>query len=91
MKYISKAQRQLDGDLLLKADSQALLYRAVHDVLRRLSAEQAGRAATDPSETLRALTALQDVLGTWQGDLPTVNELLGDPAREALARNLLKG
>jgi len=90
MKYISKAQRQLDGDLLLKTDTQALLYRTVQELAARLAAEQAGRAVADPADCLRALAALQDKLGRFQGDLPTVAELLGDPRRDMVARNLLK-
>jgi hypothetical protein len=84
MTYISKAQRQLDGDLLLRTDTQALLYRTLHEVRLRLSAEQ-------DADCLRALAALQDKLGVFHGALPTVSELLGDPRQERLARNLLKG
>ena len=86
MKYISKAQRQLDGDLLLKPDTQALLHRTVQDLSARLAA-QAG--ADD--DCVRALAALKETLGVFPGDrLPAITELLGDPRRERLARNLLK-
>ena len=91
MNYISKAQRQLDGDLLLRTDTQALLFRTLHEIQLRLAAEQSGACAGDPGECLRALAALQDKLGAFQGTLPAVTELLGDPRREMLARNLLKG
>jgi hypothetical protein len=90
-KYISKAQRQLDGDLLLRTDTQALLYRTLQDMYLRLAAEQAGLAASDPADCLRALTALQDKLGAFQGELPSVNDLLGDPRKELISSNLLKG
>ena len=88
MNYISKAQRQLDGDLLLKPDAQALLYRTVQDLYLKLAAQQ-----EDPNgDCMRALARLQDVLGAYAGDqLPSVKELLGDPQRDMLARNLLKG
>jgi hypothetical protein len=91
MKYISKAQRQLDGDLLLRTDTQALLYRALHEVTLRLNAEQAGLPVGDPADCLRALAAVQDKLGLFHGELPSVNDLLGDPRKELIARNLLKG
>jgi hypothetical protein len=90
MKYISKAQRQLDGDLLLRADTQALLYRTVHELAVRLAAEQAGRPTGDASDCMRALAALQEKLGEFHGDLPTVSDLLGDPRKELVSRNLLK-
>lgn len=90
MKTISKAQRQLDGDLLLKTDTQALLRRTVQDLHQRLSALPAdGRSAAD-EDSLRALAALQKALGDHAGILPTVSELLGDPRKELVARNLLK-
>ena len=86
MKYISKAQRQLDGDLLLKADTQALLHRTVRDLNERLAAQ-----ANADDDCLRALKALKETLGAVPGDeLPTIAELLGDPQRERLARNLLR-
>lgn len=88
MNYISKAQRQLDGDLLLRPDAQALLYRTVHDMFLRLAAQQDD--AND--DCMRALARLQEVLGPYAGDhLPSVKEMLGDPQRDRLARNLLKG
>lgn len=88
MNYISKAQRQLDGDLLLKPDAQALLYRTVQDLYLKLAAQEEDLN----SDCMRALSRLQDVLGAYAGDsLPSVKELLGDPKRDMLARNLLKG
>ena len=87
MNYISKAQRQLDGDLLLKPDAQALLFRTLQE-LRELLATQ---PHTAPEHCMRAVSALQTVLGEPAGNVPSVNDLLGDPARERLARNLLKG
>lgn len=83
---ISKAQRQLDGELLLKPDTQALLYRTVHELRQRALQQE-----EPDSELLRALFALHEALGDYQGDLPSVNEMLGDPQRERLARNLLRG
>jgi hypothetical protein len=91
MKCISKAQRQFDGTLLLRRDTQALLYRAVQDLYMRLSAEQAGLSVPDATDNLRTVTALQEALGCFDGDLPSVTQLLGDPVRERVARNLLKG
>jgi len=89
MKYISKACRQLDGEMLLRHDTQALLYRTLRDVTQLLNAEATD--ATRREDALRLLQALQDALGEHTGPLPTATELLGDPRRERLARNLLKG
>jgi hypothetical protein len=38
----------------------------------------------------RTLAALNEVLGSYDGRLPSATELLGDPNRERVARNLLK-
>jgi len=40
---------------------------------------------------MRTLQALKDVLGAYDGKLPSATELLGDPLRERVSRNLLKG
>jgi hypothetical protein len=86
MNYISKAQRQLDGDLLLKADTQALLYRTLSEVRQHLASHP---DCTDACS--RAVAALQQALGAYPGEVPSVNDLLGNPHRERIARNLLKG
>ena len=39
---------------------------------------------------MRTLQALQDVLGQFDGQLPSAVDLLGDPRKEQVARNLLK-
>lgn len=87
MKYMHKAIWQADGNLVIRGNTRALLFRALEDVRSELG--QRGDAA-DP-QVLRTLQALQDVLGRYDGPLPAAVDLLGDPAREAVARNLLKG
>lgn len=86
MKYMHKAIWQSDGNLVIRGNTRALLYRALQDAQADLSARGA-----DPEGLQRTLAALQEVLGTYDGKLPTANELLGDPARQRVARNLLKG
>ncbi|MGV3492781.1 MAG: hypothetical protein ACO1OY_02835 [Ramlibacter sp.] len=85
MKYMHKAIWQSDGNLVIRGNSRALLFRALEDVKAGL----AGRE--DAGELQRTLAALQDVLGAYDGKLPSATELLGDPAQERVARNLLKG
>ena len=87
MKFMHKAIWQADGNLVIRGNSRALLFRALDDA--RADLAQRGEAA-DP-QLARTLQALQDVLGAYDGTLPTAVELLGDPARERVARNLLKG
>ena len=85
MKYMHKAIWQSDGNLVIRGNSRALLFRALEDV-------QADLAGREDAESLRrTLAALQDVLGAYDGSLPSATELLGDPARERVAPNLLKG
>ena len=88
MKYMHKAIWQADGNLVIRGNSRALLFRALEDVRAQLGGEQgeAGKA-----QALRTLQALQEVLGAYDGPLPSALELLGDPRREQVARNLLKG
>jgi hypothetical protein len=85
MKYMHKALWQPDGNLVIRGNSRALLYRALEDVRA-----EAMRHETD-AQVLRTLQALQDMLGTYDAPLPTAHELLGDPAKQLVARNLLKG
>jgi len=85
MKYMHKAIWQCDGNLVIRGNTRALLFRALEDV----RADLAGRE--DADELKRTLAALQDVLGSYDGKLPSSTELLGDPVRERLSRNLLKG
>lgn len=85
MKYMHKAIWQSDGNLVIRGNSRALLFRALEDVQRDLARRE------DADEIRRTLAALQDVLGAYDGKLPSATELLGDPARERVARNLLKG
>jgi hypothetical protein len=86
MKYMHKAIWQSDGNLVIRGNTRALLFRALEDV--RADLAQRGEEA-DPLK--RTLQALQDVLGTYEARLPSANELLGDPVQERVARNLLKG
>ncbi|MGV3572783.1 MAG: hypothetical protein ACO1PB_19475 [Ramlibacter sp.] len=87
MKYMHKAIWQADGNLVIRGNTRALLFRALGDAREELARHG---DATDP-QVVRTLQALQDVLGAYDGQLPSAVELLGDPARERLARNLLKG
>lgn len=84
MKYMHKAIWQSDGNLVIRGNTRALLFRALEDV-------RAGLAQRSEDDQLkRTLAALQDVLGAYDGHLPSATELLGDPAKERLSRNLLK-
>ena len=85
MKYMHKAIWQSDGNLVIRGNSRALLFRALEDVKAKI----AGRE--DADELKRTLAALQDVLGAYDGKLPSAVDLLGDPVRERVSRNLLKG
>ncbi|MBC5784009.1 hypothetical protein H8N03_13745 [Ramlibacter sp. USB13] len=84
MKYMHKAIWQCDGNLVIRGNTRALLFRALEDV----QADLAKRENAD--ELKRTLSALQEVLGAYDGKLPSANELLGDPQKERLSRNLLK-
>ena len=86
MKYMHKAIWQSDGNLVIRGNTRALLFRALADA----KAELAQRPEAD-QQLARTLAALQDVLGSFDGKLPSATELLGDPAKERVARNLLVG
>jgi hypothetical protein len=87
MKYMHKAIWQSDGNLVIRGNTRALLFRALEDA----RAELAQRTDAGDQHLARTLQALQNVLGSYDGKLPSAVELLGDPAQERLARNLLKG
>lgn len=84
MKLMLKAICHPNGDLVICGDAKALLFRAVED-----AREQLGRGG-DAASLRRTLDALQEVLGHYEGPLPSATELLGDPAVEQVRRNLLK-
>lgn len=86
MKYMHKAIWQSDGNLVIRGNTRALLFRALEDV--RADLAQRGEEA---DQLKRTLQALQDVLGSYDADLPSATDLLGDPAKERVSRNLLKG
>jgi hypothetical protein len=86
MKYMHKAIWQSDGNLVIRGNTRALLFRALEDA--RADLDQRGEEA---DQLKRTLAALQEVLGAYDGRLPNATELLGDPARDRVARNLLKG
>lgn len=86
MKYLHKALWQSDGNLVIRGNTRALLFRALEDVQADLDQRAEGGARLK-----RTLAALQEVLGAYDGRLPTADELLGDPVRERVSRNLLKG
>lgn len=85
MKYMHKAIWQSDGNLVIRGNTRALLFRALEDAKAGL----AQRPEADP-QLARTLAALQDVLGAFDGKLPSATELLGDPVKERVSRNLLK-
>jgi hypothetical protein len=85
MKYMHKAIWQSDGNLVIRGNTRALLFRALEDVQTTL--DQGGDAA----QLKRTLAALHDVLGAYDGKLPSATELLGDPVKDQVSRNLLKG
>lgn len=86
MKYMHKAIWQSDGNLVIRGNTRALLFRALEDVRADLSAR-----GEDADQLKRTLQALKDVLGAYDGKLPSATELLGDPVKERVSRNLLKG
>ena len=86
MKYMHKAIWQSDGNLVIRGNTRALLFRALEDVRADLSSR-----GEDADALKRTLAALQDVLGAYDGRLPSALDLLGDPVRERVSRNLLKG
>jgi hypothetical protein len=85
MKYMHKAIWQCDGNLVIRGNTRALLFRALEDA----RSELANREGAD--ELKRTLAALREVLGAYDGKLPSSVELLGDPVQERVSRNLLKG
>lgn len=85
MKYMHKAIWQADGNLVIRGNTRALLFRALEDARAELKDRDDGDALK------RTLQALSDVLGAYDGRLPGVTELLGDPVKERVSRNLLKG
>jgi len=85
MKYMHKAIWQSDGNLVIRGNTRALLFRALEDVRADLGQRE------DADELKRTLAALQEVLGAYDGKLPSAVDLLGDPVRERVSRNLLKG
>ena len=86
MKYMHKAIWQSDGNLVIRGNTRALLFRALDD----LRADLAQRNE-DADALRRTLAALQEVLGQYDGRLPSATELLGDPVKQRVSRNLLKG
>lgn len=84
MKYMHKAIWQSDGNLVIRGNTRALLFRALEDVRSELAQRE------DADHLKRTLQALQDVLGSYDGKLPSATDLLGDPAKERVSRNLLK-
>ena len=86
MKYMHKAIWQADGNLVIRGNTRALLFRALEDIRADL-----GTRGGDADQLKRTLQALQDVLGPYDGKLPSATDLLGDPGKERVARNLLKG
>ena len=85
MKYMHKAIRQADGNLVMRGNTRALRFRALEDVQADLAQRE------DADSVKRTLAALQEVLGAYDGKLPSATDLLGDPAKERVSRNLLKG
>jgi hypothetical protein len=86
MKYMHKAIWQSDGNLVVRGNTRALLFRALEDVGADLA-----KRGEEADELKRTLQALREVLGAYDGTLPSAKELLGDPVKERVSRNLLKG
>lgn len=84
MKYMHKAIWQSDGNLVIRGNTRALLFRALEDAKANLDQQ------ADADQLKRTLAALQEVLGAYDGRLPSASELLGDPVKERVSRNLLK-
>ena len=84
MKYMHKAIWQSDGNLVIRGNTRALLFRALEDAKANLDQQ------ADADQLKRTLVALQEVLGAYDGRLPSATELLGDPVKERVSRNLLK-
>ena len=84
MKYMHKAIWQSDGNLVIRGNTRALLFRALEDAKASLDQQ------ADADQLKRTLAALQEVLGSYDGRLPSATELLGDPVKERVSRNLLK-
>ena len=85
MKYMHKAIWQSDGNLVIRGNTRALLFRALEDMRADLDQRDG-----DADSLKRTLAALQEVLGAYDGKLPSAGELLGDPVRQRISRNLLK-
>jgi hypothetical protein len=87
-KLMLKAVCHANGDLVVYGEAKALLFRALQDVQAHL---ESGDADGGSAELLRTVSAARDMLGAFDGTLPSALELLGDPRRELVSRNLLKG
>jgi hypothetical protein len=85
MKYMHKAIWQSDGNLVIRGNTRALLFRALDDLRADLDKRDG-----DADQLKRTLAALQEVLGAYDGKLPSATELLGDPVKQRISRNLLK-
>ncbi|NNU45155.1 hypothetical protein [Ramlibacter montanisoli] len=85
MKYMHKAIWQSDGNLVIRGNTRALLFRALDDMRADLDKRDG-----DADQLKRTLAALQEVLGAYDGKLPSATELLGDPVKQRISRNLLK-
>ncbi len=85
MKYMHKAIWQSDGNLVVRGNTRALLFRALDDMRADLEKRDG-----DADQLKRTLAALQEVLGAYDGKLPSATELLGDPVKQRISRNLLK-
>ena len=85
MKYMHKAIWQSDGNLVIRGNTRALLFRALEDMRADIDQRDG-----DADQLKRTLAALQEVLGAYDGKLPSATELLGDPLKQRISRNLLK-
>lgn len=85
MKYMHKAIWQSDGNLVIRGNTRALLFRALEDLRADIDQRDG-----DADQLKRTLAALQEVLGAYDGKLPSATELLGDPLKQRISRNLLK-
>ena len=86
MKYMHKAIWQSDGNLVIRGNTRALLFRALEDVRAELA-----KRGEERRRSWRARCGPAGRAGVYDGRLPSATELLGDPRQGALSRNLLKG
>lgn len=87
MRYLPRAQEQLNGDLLVPEATKRFLHRALQDLQQHME----GQSGPDAEVGRASLLALEKALGPCFDPLPSAREMLDlpDPVQEARGRNLL--